>query len=187
MRGFMTEPREPTSRQGPAGQPSLATRIARAPYAKGLPELALFPDAASRERALEEIERAMTPRTFGQLGKFLVAVVLFLLIPAGLGYFVAALLMPSMPPWNARIGIGITLVGYTIAVAMGIRNDMPRSLRKSLLDLGVPVCLPCGYDLRALPSQTTHCPECGKPLHAKAIAALQDPAAKASGASATHP
>ncbi len=40
-----------------------------------------------------------------------------------------------------------------------VREPMRKSLRRQMADLGVPVCVPCGYDLRGLAE--ARCPECG--------------------------
>ncbi len=38
------------------------------------------------------------------------------------------------------------------------RHRIRRHLRERLVQLGVPICIPCGYDLRG---STNRCPECG--------------------------
>ena len=38
------------------------------------------------------------------------------------------------------------------------RDRTRRHLREKLVQLGVPICIPCGYDLRG---STDRCPECG--------------------------
>jgi hypothetical protein len=43
-----------------------------------------------------------------------------------------------------------------------VRADMRRTLADAFHGERPPFCLECGYDLRA--SDTTRCPECGKPL-----------------------
>lgn len=40
-----------------------------------------------------------------------------------------------------------------------VREPMRKSLRRQLAERGVPICVPCGYDLRGLADG--RCPECG--------------------------
>jgi len=162
--------RPPSSPPEPGA--SLASRIARAPYLKGLSELEMFPDDASRQRALGEIEKGFMPRSLREWGQFLLAVVVFLTGPAIVGYLIAHIALPRLGPWNARIFLGVMLLGYAIIVYLAIRRDMPKALRNSLLDLGIPVCVACGYDLRNLPRATVRCPECGRKLDGRAVRAL---------------
>lgn len=138
----------------------------RSPYVKGLPEWNLFPDDESRRRAAKEIERGMTPRTLKGLLQFLISVAIFLGGPMIVAWLITKWALPSMGfslgVWRDRLFYGLTLIGYVIMVYAMIRRDMPRALRKKLIDCGVPVCLACGYDLRGLPPDRTCCPECGR-------------------------
>lgn len=51
--------------------------------------------------------------------------------------------------------IGALYVGAIFAEIRGLR----RALRQRLVQMGIPICIPCGYDLQGLAS--TRCPECG--------------------------
>lgn len=141
----------------------LAARMTRAPYADGHPELSLFPSVEERKRAVEAIERGMTPRTWRACLGFAWAVILFLSIPMGVGWLVSLVLLPSLGAWAGRIALMIGLGGYVLIVYVMIRREMPKALRLQLLEAGVPVCLKCGYDLKAQFS-SGRCPECGKEL-----------------------
>jgi len=55
----------------------------------------------------------------------------------------------------------------TVVVVLIVRRKMRRSLRRILVEYGVPVCLECGYELRGLP--TNRCPECGTSANPKPL------------------
>lgn len=122
----------------------------------------MFPDDESRRRAVERFERALRPRTLMDLLKFLIAVAIMLAIPLVVSYLISRVLLPPLGRWNSRIGIALMLLGYVLLVYVAIRRDVPKALRKELLDCGVPVCLKCGYSLRGLPRDRSQCPECGR-------------------------
>jgi hypothetical protein len=142
-------------------KPDLLTRLGRAPITHKLPELDLVADEALRHRLLTEIEQEMTPRTWKSLAQFLAAVVLFLIVPVSAGYLVSKVLLPPSGRWNNWLFLAIVLVGYTVIVFFAIRRDIPKTLRRKLNGLGIPVCLRCGYDLRGGVADRTTCPECG--------------------------
>ena len=56
--------------------------------------------------------------------------------------------------------------GAWVVVSGGIwwlfRRRTRRHLREKLVQLGVPICVPCGYDLRG---SKERCPECGTEFH----------------------
>jgi hypothetical protein len=64
---------------------------------------------------------------------------------------------------NAAVLVLLLLYGYD----MLWRRRALRLMRKRLNELGRPVCLHCGYDLRG----QTHprCPECGRPFEGKSL------------------
>ncbi len=70
--------------------------------------------------------------------------------------------MTLVPQVEAAVILGAKLsavVGGPIAYYFLTRGRIRRSLRAALAARGVPVCVPCGYDLRGL--ATRRCPECG--------------------------
>jgi hypothetical protein len=149
----------------------------RSPYVKGLPEWQMFPDEQARQEAAKDIERGMMPRSIRGVLGFLIAVALFLGGPMVVAWLLTQWLLPtlgfSLGVWHDRLMWGMTIVGYVIVVYVAIRRDMPRALRKKLIECGVPVCLACGYDLRGLPRDRTQCPECGRQFSAPVQRLLQ--------------
>lgn len=61
---------------------------------------------------------------------------------------------------GASCGVVVSLAAWRL-----FRNRTRYHLRKKLVQLGVPICIPCGYDLRA---STERCPECGTTFEAAA-------------------
>lgn len=114
----------------------------------------------------------MIPRTWKQGFQLLFNVLLAMAGPAVLAYIITTHIMPSMGKWNSRVATVIILGGYTIAITLMLRRDMPRSLRQKLLEIGVPVCIARGYDLRGSTANAERCPECGKGIDPRAASAL---------------
>lgn len=62
----------------------------------------------------------------------------------------------------------------TGAILIPIRRaSIRKRLRRELIDIGIPVCVQCGYDIRCLPEP--RCPECGTAF-AKEKGDSRDPA-----------
>lgn len=79
-------------------------------------------------------------------------------------HIIRSLLRPVSfaPAVEGAVVLGAKLcavVGGPIAYYFLTRSRIRRSLRVALAARGVPVCVPCGYDLRGL--TTRRCPECG--------------------------
>ena len=62
------------------------------------------------------------------------------------------------PDWVRYVGSGCCWVVISGVVWRLFRNHTRRHLREKLIQLGIPICLPCGYDLRG---SKERCPECG--------------------------
>ena len=62
------------------------------------------------------------------------------------------------PDWVRHAAVGCCGVVVSLAAWRLFRDRTRRHLREKLIQLGVPICLPCGYDLRG---STDRCPECG--------------------------
>lgn len=73
---------------------------------------------------------------------------------------VCAFTFPS-PSFLVGVAIFVCSVGIVTGIVLRFRNPIRRELRRILVDKGVPICIACGYDLRALPPG--RCPECGAP------------------------
>ncbi len=121
--------------------PSLSERI--------LPELILFEPGPERRRMLHQAVNG--PRTI---------VAAFLSVVGATGLFVLwDKLVASIPSsWSLHLMFMLYLIGFGIAIWF-TRRDIRRRLRAQLAKKGIPVCIPCGYDLTGNISGT--CPECG--------------------------
>ncbi len=86
--------------------------------------------------------------------------VAFLLVVVTTGLFVLwDKLVASVPSnWSLPLLGLLYLIGLGIAIWF-TRRDVRRRLRAQLSKKGIPVCIPCGYDLTGNVSGT--CPECG--------------------------
>ena len=157
---------------------SFVKRISRMPYATGLPEWSHFPSDAERLRVLDDIDRSMVPRSAKDFLVFLATVAVLMIVPwLVVGWVMAAVTPETVQTTRAYnwIRVGLMLILYTALVYLLIRRDVPKTLRKRLVELGVPVCRPCGYVLLGLPADRTRCPECGRALSARVRVLLQQP------------
>jgi len=128
------------------------------------PEIARLPSQYARQRAREQI----TGQVFGARLAFVVplclcvlpvnALILRFIIPLidrmvtkNVFVLVASMFVLSAPPFLAII---------PLLMRLG-RNPIRRMLRQRLRDEGIPVCIPCGYDLTTRVGDV--CPECGRP------------------------
>lgn len=69
------------------------------------------------------------------------------------------------PDWVRHAAVGCCGVVVSLVVWRLFRQRTRYHLRKRLVQLGVPICIPCGYDLRG---STDRCPECGTTFEATA-------------------
>lgn len=60
-----------------------------------------------------------------------------------------------------HIGVSVALgiLGADLTNSVFLRRNIRRHLRAKLAEQGVPLCIPCGYDLRG--ETEPRCPECG--------------------------
>jgi len=124
------------------------------PASRSYPELARFADDERRKVALRRATReVMRSRRFWLfiLGALVVAVAIA--VPVGM-------MVKGSPALCGGFGglIGGTLVGSWVFFC---RSNLRASLRRQLVEQGVPICLRCGYDLRG--QLEPRCPECGTP------------------------
>ena len=127
------------------------------PEPRFYPELEHFETPAEGRRALKAWRKQLMYRP-----RFWLAVI---------GYTVAigvtvALILVFLRPWFglSAASFGAIVAGVTsgtgvTAIPWLWRRRCRRFLRAELISRGVPVCLPCGYDLRG--QQEPRCPECG--------------------------
>jgi hypothetical protein len=123
------------------------------------PELSQFADRAEGEAALS----AARNRIFRQTRRWIILVVVLL----GVGVAIALLalglknVLRTNVSWiGAFAGPVAGFVWVWVANVM-FRRPIQRDLREQLAKRGVPICIPCGYDLRG--SVSGRCPECGAP------------------------
>ena len=121
--------------------PSLGERM--------LPELILVEPGAERQCMVRHAVNGQRTR-----------VAVFLAVVGSTGVFVLwDKLVASVPSrWSVYLLFMLCLVGFGIAVWL-TRRDIRRRLRAQLAKKGIPICIPCGYDLTGNVSGT--CPECG--------------------------
>ncbi len=121
--------------------PSLSERI--------LPELILLEPGPERQRMLQQALNGQRTR---------VAAFLFVVGAAGL-FVLWDKLVASVPSsWSLPLIYMLYLVGFGIAIWF-TRRDIRRRLRAQLAKKGIPVCIPCGYNLTD--NESGVCPECG--------------------------
>ncbi len=122
---------------------------------RSFPELALCPTPPDREEAERIIRHKLSSEGFW-IGLSMVNVGAAVLLSAN------GILTISSLWWMASIAVTANLLAFAIravGIATFVKPDVHSLLRRRLNQLGVRICLNCGYDLRA---QTEHrCPECG--------------------------
>ncbi len=125
--------------------PSLSERI--------LPELTLLEPGPERQRMFQQAVNA--PRT---------RVAAFLVMIGATGLFVLwDKLVVSVPSsWSLYLMLMLYLMGIGTAIWF-TRRGIRRRLRAQLARKGIPVCVPCGYNLTG--NESGVCPECGTAMH----------------------
>ena len=114
-----------------------------------LPELTLLEPGPERQRMF--LEAVNGPRT---------RVAAFLVVVGATGLFVLwDKLVVSVPSsWSLYLMLMLYLVGVGTAIWF-TRRSIRRRLRAQLAKKGIPVCIPCGYNLTG--NESGVCPECG--------------------------
>ncbi|MFQ5495358.1 MAG: hypothetical protein ACE5EX_08240 [Phycisphaerae bacterium] len=133
---------------------------------KLFPELALFDTPAARKKAMKLALRGIY-RTRGFW--------LWMACVVGVSAAIPMIFRRYVPLPPAMVGgIGGGLGGGLAGGAMlwFCRSSVQRSLRGQLVELGTPVCLHCGYDLRG--QEEPRCPECGRPFDKRLLIPTPD-------------
>ena len=118
-----------------------------------LPELALFPSGKAGRAAWRQAYRAAYKNWAIYL--WIALVCLFFV------YFFPVLCSLIPGPESLRVGLIGAAVGaaFYFGLVVFCKRPIQRSLRKQLIELGIPVCTECGYELRG--QVEPRCPECG--------------------------
>lgn len=138
-------------------------------WRRRFPELARFPTDKQAENALDRAtEDGGMQRSDWQLAA---AFVIGIAVITGVFVYFT---MRIGPQWRVPLKIGEWIYAVVMACATFVllvhiyRRQIRRSLREQLCDIGVPICVPCGYDLRGL--DEPRCPECGRPFDPNLLA-----------------
>lgn len=121
------------------------------------PELDAIASTAERQRLLSAAWRDVVPRA-----STILLVVACEIIPFAALYFGLTLLRTYLKiSFPFPIAVAAMFLGFVnpFLFVRLVREPMRKSLRRQLAERGVPVCVPCGYDLRGLTER--RCPECG--------------------------
>ncbi len=69
------------------------------------------------------------------------------------------LTMPFAPRISNLVILAVLVISPCWAIPLCYKRGVTRRMRRGLCELGIPVCLECGYDLRG--NNSGVCPECG--------------------------
>lgn len=129
------------------------------------PEIRLLENREERRRAAGSMERTFYKdrRNWFSISMFALGVAF-----VSLGCVMTCALI-LRGPWS-NIGLGVALILTLIVIPVLAqafdfywhRKRRSKYLRKYLNEHGVPICMPCGYDLRG--QVDPYCPECGTPF-----------------------
>ncbi|MCK4872908.1 MAG: hypothetical protein KAS72_09305 [Phycisphaerales bacterium] len=136
-------------------------------WARGHPELELFPTARDRRNALRRaMSKIMLRRPFWvAVAKTVALVVLLgLLATTVFGAIQPQFRLPSRAEliWFVPPLLVVLVIAGAFFGNVWMKRYVPELLRHELLDCGVPICVPCGYPLIGAPGP--NCPECGRPF-----------------------
>lgn len=120
------------------------------------PESRRFPNANARADAWHRVWRQGGYKRYLTFGRAVIAAGL-MLVPCLL-YLIAMREGLNPMHWGYVAAVAIPIAVLFVSIVM-YWTPTRRALRHELVLNGVPVCIPCGYDLRG--SASVACPECG--------------------------
>ena len=134
------------------------------PYQRWAPELRQFADDIDADKAVRAAGSRL-PWWVRSEGVFLLTIPVASVLGVGAGLYIYGAFASSSMLTRAIVQACVFGVAWAAAKAvltiLRLRR-MRRELRVELQKRGVPICIPCGYDLRG--QSEARCPECGKPF-----------------------
>lgn len=142
------------------------------PFGGLFPELQHFPDYDTRRHELREASRTVLRQRHRQLA--LAGLVIGCAISIALLIAFVKFLMQWKGNWLGGVTGGLSGgIGF-IGANLLYRRPIQVVLREKLNQLGMPICIGCGYDLRGNTSGA--CPECGRATQSSDAAECDQPA-----------
>lgn len=129
------------------------------PFVRRYPELRLYPDP---DDVHEAITRARHQTSKSVTFWFRNVILVVSLFGAWLVVEILNKRYAALPDWTMHAFNPTILFLAGGGAFWGFRSRMRRCLREDLVLRGIPVCVPCGYDLRG--QGEPRCPECGTPF-----------------------
>ena len=124
-----------------------------------LPEAELFPDDESRRDAIKSITARCTATRW-----FLVNAIIIGMVCLGLALGVSWVLETiagGRALWITITSWSIAIIVIWAALAHYIQGEVRKDIRRQLNELGIRVCLKCGY---RVVTETDRCSECGRKM-----------------------
>lgn len=125
------------------------------------PELQLYADAGEIGEALTRAKHQASKSAGFWVRNALIVVVLF---GAWIALEVVNKRRAFLPEWCVQALEPVSLFLWGGGAYWGYRSRVRRCVREDLVMRGIPICIPCGYDLRG--QSEPRCPECGTPFDA---------------------
>jgi hypothetical protein len=123
------------------------------------PELALIAEQRDLEHKVRELvsRDSLAPKREA-LRRSVLFVAIFIALFAAIWWAIPRL--HFVPPTVAQVAPGVLVVAGGWLVVLVNRNMRRRTIRRAMVRCGIPICIPCAYDLsKTDPSDP--CPECG--------------------------
>jgi hypothetical protein len=130
------------------------------------PELALFPSDEERVAAIKSLHKQVGRSLWRRPRTWVLFIIynLFNILSVPVGRSIADRFVVNLPLRIFLSGLPAIMLGIGFAFGFQYlwRAPMQKALRTLLVSKGIPICIPCGYDLRGQIEQ--RCPECGTPV-----------------------